>query len=63
MIINRTGVARAVLQTPLLPTDWVTNNFPQNLQDTFIPKFINLPNMGYASPEELDNAALLLRNF
>ena len=37
-LVNRPGVAGAVLQTPPLLTDYLSNPFPPNLQNTINPK-------------------------
>ena len=41
-MINRPGVAEAVLQTPSSLTESVTDPFPPNLQDIINPKPLEL---------------------
>ena len=41
-VVNRPGVARAVLQTPLSLIDSVSHPFPPNIQQTFNPKPLQL---------------------
>ena len=41
-LFNRPGVAGAFLQTPPSLTDWVSDPFPSNLQNTITPKPLEL---------------------